>query len=177
MSRARLAGAALAIWLSATALLLTNTGGHALHEGDEAIYAEFAREMVATGHFGDLEWQREVQIVRPPLSVWVLVLGRGLFSDERAVRWPLAAEAAAEVALLFLLGAAIKAAQRVLDALHRPDRILRVQLRLVDPRSPDEQLRQAFFVGADQQRSPPPPAQDLETPKLTPHLQGQVVAP
>ncbi len=107
MSRARLAGAALAIWLSATALLLTNTGGHALHEGDEAIYAEFAREMVATGHFGDLEWQREVQIVRPPLSVWVLVLGRGLFSDERAVRWPLAAEAAAEVALLFLLGAAL----------------------------------------------------------------------
>src|ERR1017187_8729404 len=33
----------------------------------------------------------------------------------------------------------VQAAQRILDALHGSDRILRIQLRLVDARSPDEQ--------------------------------------
>jgi hypothetical protein len=42
----------------------------------------------------------------------------------------------------------------MLDALHRPERILRVQLRPVYPRSPDEQLRQAFVIRVDKKRCP-----------------------
>jgi 4-amino-4-deoxy-L-arabinose transferase-like glycosyltransferase len=99
-----LLGVALALFVACTAAYLTNTLGHALQEGDEAIYAEFAREMAATGDLVDLRWQNEVQIVRPPMSVWILAVARGLFPDERSVRLTNAAAAGAQVALVFLLG-------------------------------------------------------------------------
>lgn len=103
----RLLVVAAALFVVSTALLLVNTGGHAIHDGDEAIYAQMAREMASTRRIADLTWQGEVQIVRPPLAVWILALARGLFEDERCVRWPNAAAAGAEVALVFLLAAAL----------------------------------------------------------------------
>ncbi|HZS42446.1 MAG TPA: glycosyltransferase family 39 protein [Polyangia bacterium] len=93
----------------ATPLLLVGTGGQAIHEGDEAIYAEMAREMADSGRVGELTWQGQPQFPRPPMTVWILAGARKIFSwpDERAVRWPLALFAALEVALVFLLGAAL----------------------------------------------------------------------
>src|SRR5581483_9869251 len=101
----RVVVAALLAWPLATALLLANTGGHALHEGDEAIYAEFAREMAASGDLVDLKWQGAPVLVRPPMTVWILAAARALLPDERSVRWPLAAASAAEVSLVTVLGA------------------------------------------------------------------------
>src|ERR1035437_8588535 len=75
-------------------------------------------------------------------------------------------------AVALVLDGFVEAAWCVFDALHRADRVLRVQLRLVDARSPDKQLRQALLVGADQQRCPPAPAQYLEAAERAPHLQG-----
>ena len=49
-------------------------------------------------------------------------------------------------ALPLLRHGLVQPAQRILDALHGPDGILGVQLRFVDPRSPDEQLRQSLLV-------------------------------
>src|SRR5437868_4362025 len=87
-------------------LLLLHTSGAALHNGDEAIYAEMAREMVEEGHLGELTWQGEVLFPRPPGAVWPVALARTIIGpDERAVRWPLALASVLEVSLLILLGA------------------------------------------------------------------------
>ena len=66
-----------------------------------------AREMADGGGWGTLTWQREPQFPRPPGAVSILAVARKLAPDERAVRWPLAMAAGAEVALLVLLGAAL----------------------------------------------------------------------
>src|ERR1035437_5852922 len=71
----------------------------------------------------------------------------------------------------------VQSAQRVFDALHGPDGILRVQLRLVDARSPDEQLRQPLVVRTGEERRPPSPAQNLKAAERAPHLQRQIVPP
>src|SRR5215210_3503041 len=98
---------AVAAFLVVTPLLLVNTSGQALHNGDEAIYAEMAREMVDGGQWLELRWQGEVLFPRPPLSVWIVAGAHRLLGDERAVRWPLAAASAAGVALVLLVGAAL----------------------------------------------------------------------
>ncbi len=85
-------------------LYLANTAGHALPDGDEPIYAEMGREMVRTGNYVDLQWQGQVQLVRPPFVIWTLALGHRLLGDERAVRWPLAGFSALTVVLVLLLG-------------------------------------------------------------------------
>ena len=101
---------ALGAFAIATPLLAARTGGEAIQNGDEAIYAEMAREMVDGGRWGVLSWQGEALLPRPPGAVWILAASRALLSDEhpeRSVRWPLAAAAGAEVALVLLLGAAL----------------------------------------------------------------------
>ena len=98
---------AVLAFVVAVPLLLANTSGAAIHNGDEAIYAQMAREMADGGGWGTLTWQREPQFPRPPGAVWILAAARKLAPDERAVRWPLALAAGAEVALLVLLGAAL----------------------------------------------------------------------
>jgi 4-amino-4-deoxy-L-arabinose transferase-like glycosyltransferase len=103
----RIVAIAIVAWPLATALLLANTGGHALHEGDEAIYAEFAREMADGGDLVDLKWQGAPVLVRPPMTIWIVAAARKVLPDERSVRWPLAAASAAEVSLLIVLGALV----------------------------------------------------------------------
>jgi 4-amino-4-deoxy-L-arabinose transferase-like glycosyltransferase len=99
-----LALVAVTIAATATPLLLLHTGGAALHNGDEAIYAEMGREMAASGRIGELTWQGEVLFPRPPGAIWPLAIGHAVCHDERAVRWPLALACGAELALVFLLG-------------------------------------------------------------------------
>lgn len=103
----RIVTIAIVAWPLATALLLANTRGHALHEGDEAIYAEFAREMAANGDVVDLKWDGVPVLVRPPMTIWILAAARAFVPDERSIRWPLAAASAAEVSLLIVLGALV----------------------------------------------------------------------
>jgi 4-amino-4-deoxy-L-arabinose transferase-like glycosyltransferase len=100
---------ALAIVVVMTPALLVGTSGRAIHEGDEAIYAEMAREMAQSGRVGLTTWQGEPESPRPPMTVWILAAARRVlpWPDERAVRWPLALACALEVALVFLLGAAL----------------------------------------------------------------------
>jgi 4-amino-4-deoxy-L-arabinose transferase-like glycosyltransferase len=91
-------------------LYLMGTSGRALHNGDEAIYAEMAREMVDGGDWVTPRWQGEPILARPPGTVWLLAAARRLVGDpseERAVRWPNALCAALQAALLMLLGAAL----------------------------------------------------------------------
>lgn len=108
MATSRPAGRwAVLAFLVATPLLLLNTGGHAIHNGDEAIYAQVAREMVESGHAGTMTWQGARQFPRPPGVAWILAGAHRLLGDERAVRWPLAAAAGAQVALVLLLGATL----------------------------------------------------------------------
>jgi 4-amino-4-deoxy-L-arabinose transferase-like glycosyltransferase len=102
-----LALVAVAIGAVSPPLLLLHTGGKALHNGDEAIYAEMAREMVASGRPGELTWQGEVLFPRPPGAIWPVALAHALLHDERAVRWPLAIACGLELGLLFLLGTAL----------------------------------------------------------------------
>ena len=83
--------------VAATAMLLVGTAGHALHNGDEAIYAQMAREMRASGDWGTLRWQGEAQFPRPPLSVWLL-------AATGEVRVTLAALSGLELALVLALG-------------------------------------------------------------------------
>jgi 4-amino-4-deoxy-L-arabinose transferase-like glycosyltransferase len=106
--------AALAIALLVTPLLLVGTSGRALHNGDEAIYAEMAREMADGGAWTELRWQGEPQFPRPPGVVWLLAglrvaLGVNAHPEraELAVRVPLALACAIEVALVLLLGTAL----------------------------------------------------------------------
>jgi 4-amino-4-deoxy-L-arabinose transferase-like glycosyltransferase len=98
---------ALIAFLVATPLLLVNTAGKAIQNGDEAIYAQMAREMAERGTWGELTWQGEPQFPRPPGAIWILAVARKLLGDERTVRWPLAAAAGTEIAFVILLGAAL----------------------------------------------------------------------
>jgi 4-amino-4-deoxy-L-arabinose transferase-like glycosyltransferase len=108
----RLAIVAALLGLLSAGVFLVHTGGHAIHEGDEAIYAEMAREMVDGGGWARPRWQGVERVERPPAAIWVLALARKTLGDERAVRWPLAATVGLEIALLFLLAASLWPEQR-----------------------------------------------------------------
>jgi len=100
--------AAVLLSIALAALLLVGTQGAAIQEGDEAIYAENAREMADDGDWATLRWQGEPQFPRPPLSVWALAVGRALVGrahPEAAVRWPLALAVGLELVLVGLLAA------------------------------------------------------------------------
>ena len=92
------------------ALLFAPTLGRPLGNGDEAVYAQMAREMATTHDLGTLRWQGAPCLYRPPASVWPLAVAVAIApskdaSCEWVVRLPLALEAALAAALLFLLGA------------------------------------------------------------------------
>src|SRR5512144_3206825 len=82
---------------AACPLYLVGTAGHAIHNGDEAVYAQMAREMVQSGNWRDLTWQGEVLFPRPPMAVWIVALAqKWLGPDARSLRWPLALAVALE---------------------------------------------------------------------------------
>ncbi len=97
-------GALLAFAL-AFPLVLWDTAGDPVANGDEAIYAQVGREMYETGQWEVPTWQGLSILPRPPLSFWVLGVGRALGESEASLRLPNAALVALEAALVVLLGA------------------------------------------------------------------------
>ena len=84
------------------ALYAWRTGG-ALHDGDEAIYAEMGREMARGSGVAVLRWQGQPVLNRPPAAVWVLAASMRLFGDgDRVVRAVASVEMALAAALLFV---------------------------------------------------------------------------
>jgi 4-amino-4-deoxy-L-arabinose transferase-like glycosyltransferase len=86
------------------------TAGAALYNGDEAIYAEMAREMVASGRPSELRFDGEVVFPRPPASVWPIAAWYAVRGDdppEPAVRAVNAFLCALAVALTIALGDAL----------------------------------------------------------------------
>jgi hypothetical protein len=59
----------------------------------------------------------------------------------------------------------------MLDALHRADRMRRIELRPVKPRAPDEQSRQGFLMAAKFGPARPAPAQNLKSSEFPAHFQ------
>jgi len=103
-ARGRLALAA-ALAVGAGALYLYRVD-RPFGNSDEAIYAQTAREMAQDGDLLTLHWQGRPVLSRPPLSVWPLAAAVRLWGPrDLALRAVVALEAAAGVALLFLLGA------------------------------------------------------------------------
>ena len=77
-----------------------------LHNGDEVVYAEFAREMSDGGDWLTAHWQGEPQLNRAPAAIWPLALAAKLFGPtERALLGVVALESALAVVLTFFLGA------------------------------------------------------------------------
>src|ERR1017187_3726548 len=79
-------------------------------------------------------------------------------------------------ALLLLRGNSFQRSQRVLDALHCTDGILRVEMRGIGARGPNEYLRQPFILRI-KSRGQFTFAQDLEPAERTAYLHGGVVTP
>ena len=113
MKRAPVALGAALVFLSAAALFLP-TLALPLGNGDEAIYAQMAREMATTHDIVTLRWQGAPCLYRPPASVWPLAIALALAakadpsangSRDVVVRLPLALEAALAAALVFVIGA------------------------------------------------------------------------
>ena len=80
----------------------------ALYNGDEAIYAEMAREMVRSGRPSELSFDGEVLFPRPPGAVWALAAAyrvHGLDPIEPPLRAMNAFLAALAVALTLIFGA------------------------------------------------------------------------
>jgi 4-amino-4-deoxy-L-arabinose transferase-like glycosyltransferase len=83
-------------------------GGAALYDGDEAIYAQMAREMVQARRPSELSFDGELLFPRPPGAVWPIAALYALIGDappEPAVRAVNAGACAVAVALTILLGA------------------------------------------------------------------------
>jgi 4-amino-4-deoxy-L-arabinose transferase-like glycosyltransferase len=96
---------AAVLFAASFGLYLYRLGGR-FSNGDEAIYAESAREMATRGDWLTLRWQGKEKLERPPTSVWPLALAYEIFGpDEAALRGVCALEAALTVALLFLMAA------------------------------------------------------------------------
>ncbi len=88
-------------------LYLVGMDGEAIDNGDEAIYAQMAREMVATGRPSELTFDGESVFPRPPAAIWAIAAGYALGGSEPpepALRWVGALLCALEVALTILLG-------------------------------------------------------------------------
>ena len=95
---------ALGLFVAST-LLFARFLDRPFDNGDEAIYAEFAREMARSGDVLCPRWQGSPVFSRPPASVWPLAVAWKLGHSDRAIRVAVVLESALGVALLFLLGA------------------------------------------------------------------------
>jgi 4-amino-4-deoxy-L-arabinose transferase-like glycosyltransferase len=100
--------AALVAAIALPPLYLHNTAGAALYNGDEAIYAEMAREMVEARSPGLMRFDGQPYFPRPPAAFWPIAAIYAVSGDsppEPAVRYSNAILSALAVALTILLGA------------------------------------------------------------------------
>jgi hypothetical protein len=86
-------------------LLLRGLGSSSFWSSDEALYAQVAREMLATGEPLDLRYQGEPFHHKPPLGIWMIAAGQALISpDELGSRLPSALAGILLVAAVALTG-------------------------------------------------------------------------
>jgi 4-amino-4-deoxy-L-arabinose transferase-like glycosyltransferase len=81
--------------------------GEAVYNGDEAIYAQMAREMIASHRWSELSFDGEELFPRPPAAVWVLAVAYRILGDalrEPPLRITNALLCALAVALTMVLG-------------------------------------------------------------------------
>src|SRR5262245_32487279 len=95
------------LFVAVTVAGLWNTRGAAINNGDEAIYAGLAREMVRSGELVDLRWQGAPIIQRPPMAVWWLAAWERAAGEDRGVRWANATAAGLAAAMVAWLGATL----------------------------------------------------------------------
>lgn len=56
-------------------------------QGDEAIYAQTARETLGRDSFLSLYWRGEIWLEKPPLYIWILMLVMKIFGHNEAAFW------------------------------------------------------------------------------------------
>ena len=94
-----------ALVLISTVVLFFRLGAHRLQSWDEAIYAECAKEMLATGDYLTPYWNQEEFLQKPPLTIWATALLFSIFGvNEVAARSISALSGVACIALIFLIG-------------------------------------------------------------------------
>jgi 4-amino-4-deoxy-L-arabinose transferase-like glycosyltransferase len=92
----------------AAPLLFWNLGASSFHNGDEARYAQSAREMVESGDYVTITFRGEPFFHKPPGKIWLMALGYHLFGiNEFGARFSSALFALLSVVLTFLLGRAL----------------------------------------------------------------------
>lgn len=95
-----------AVALAAAALLLPRLGAGSLRDWDEAIYAQVAREILASGDWLTLHYDGAPWFLKPPLAFWAAALGfRSLGIGELAPRLLPALSGIALAALTLAFGA------------------------------------------------------------------------
>ncbi len=95
----------VAILAAAGFLLFWKLGDASFRNGDEAMYAQCAREMVASGEYLTVSLQGEPFLEKPPFKMWMIMLGYRLFGiNELGARFSSALFALGAVALTLLLG-------------------------------------------------------------------------
>lgn len=95
----------LAVFAASAALLGWGIGRGGLYNGDDAIYAQFVREMRETGDLWHLRLDGTVIHQRPPLYPWLLYLSTAIFGEHKfAFVLPAVLAAAGCAALVLRLG-------------------------------------------------------------------------
>ncbi|MFH1219596.1 MAG: glycosyltransferase family 39 protein [Candidatus Eisenbacteria bacterium] len=96
---------ALCILALAGFLLFWKLGATSFHDGDEATYAQCAKEMMARGDYLNVHFRGEPFLEKPPVKIWLITLGYRLFGiGELGARLSSALFALSTVAITILLG-------------------------------------------------------------------------
>jgi 4-amino-4-deoxy-L-arabinose transferase-like glycosyltransferase len=86
-------------------LLFWKLGATSFRDGDEAQYAQCAKEMMASGDYLNVRYLGKPFLEKPPLKMWLIVAGYRLFGvNELGARFSSALFALAAVALTMLFG-------------------------------------------------------------------------
>lgn len=86
-------------------------GSH--YNSDDVLYAQMAREMLASGDFVDNRWLGVVHFEKPPLLLWALALSASLFGfGEAALRLPITLFSVAGLIAFFVLARGLGLARR-----------------------------------------------------------------
>lgn len=99
---------AAALLVVAGFLLFWKLGATGFHNGDEARYAQSAREMIESGDYMTVHHRGEPFLEKPPGKIWLVALGYSLFGfNEFGARFSSALFALGAIALTLLLGRAL----------------------------------------------------------------------
>ncbi len=98
-------GAGVLIALGLFVIYFAGIGSYPLVDPDEPVYAQIAREMTVSGHWGTPHYWGSVWFDKPPMYYWLAAsCMRVLGVSELSARLPSAIAALAVVALTYLLG-------------------------------------------------------------------------